>query len=311
MSMQTSVWLWGAFGAVLVALLVFDLGVVGRQKGVITVRESLLLTAGYVIVALVFGSAVFVWQGHDAGLEYLTGFVLEKSLSIDNIFVFVLIFNHFHVPREYQHRVLFWGVLGALVMRAVMIFAGAAVLRHFEWVIYIFGAIVIASGVRIMLKSDDEPDLEQNRILRFIRVRLPMTEDYEGHRFVVHRQGTRYATPLLLALITIELTDLVFALDSIPAIFGVTRDEFIIYTSNAFAILGLRALHFAVARLMRKFIYLHYGLSIVLILIGAKMIVEGFVHIPVWLTLLTTILVIAGAVVLSLIRTRREKAAAE
>jgi tellurite resistance protein TerC len=301
-------WFWAGFVVILAALLAFDLGVVGRQKSRIGVRESLLLTAGYVSVALLFGGAVFIFEGADKGLEYLTGYLLEKGLSVDNIFVFVLIFGHFQVPREYQHRVLFWGLLGALAMRAALIFAGTALLARLDWAIYVFAVIVIASGIRLLAKGEGAPDLEDNRILKFLRRHLRVTKDYDGRRFFVRRAGARYATPLTLTLVLIETSDLIFAFDSIPAIFGVTRDPFIIYTSNAFAILGLRALYFAVAGLMRRFELLHYGLAIMLILIGVKMIVGEFVEIPVWLTLSVTLLIIAGSVGLSLIRNRQAAA---
>jgi tellurite resistance protein TerC len=303
--MTTSLWLWCAFGAVLIALLAFDLFVVGRQRSAIGIRESLLLTAGYVVVALLFGGAIFLWRGADDGMAYLTGFLLEKTLSLDNMFVFVVIFAHFQVPKEYQHRVLFWGILGALVMRAVMIFAGAALINAVDWVIYVFAAIVIASGVRLLMKRGEEPDLERNRLLRMVRSHVPMTKEYAGRRFFVRRDGTRYATPLFLTVLLIEATDLVFALDSIPAIFGITRDPFLVYTSNAFAVLGLRALYFALAGMVRRFQYLDLGLSIVLILIGLKMIAEAFVEIPIWVTLAVTLVVIGGAILASLAKDRR------
>jgi tellurite resistance protein TerC len=302
---DASPWFWAGFVAVLAALLVFDLGVVGRWKRRIGVRESLLLTSSYVAIALLFGGAVFLFEGADKGLSYLTGYLLEASLSVDNIFVFVLIFGHFQVPREYQHRVLFWGVLGALIMRAVMIFAGTALLTRLDWLIYGFAAIVIASGARLLAKAEGEPDLEDNRILKFLRRHMRVTKDYDGRRFFVRREGVRYATPLLLTLVLIETSDLIFAFDSIPAIFGVTRDPFVIYTSNAFAILGLRTIYFAVAGLMRRFELLHYGLAVLLILIGAKMIAGAFVEIPVWLTLAATLLILGGSISLSLIRNRR------
>jgi tellurite resistance protein TerC len=303
--MEMSLWFWAAFAVLLIGLLAFDLGVIGRQRSAIGVRESLLLTAGYVAIALAFGAAIFWWRGSDDGMEYLTGFLLEKTLSVDNIFVFAVIFAHFRVPKEYQHRVLFWGVLGALLMRAVMIFGGTALINAVDWVIYLFALIVIASGVRLLRKRGEAPDLERNRLLRFVRRRVPMTKDYEGRRFFVRRDGTRCATPLFLTLVLIEASDLVFALDSIPAIFGVTRDPFIIYSSNAFAILGLRALYFAVAGMLRRFEHLDLGLAIVLILIGLKMITEGFVEIPIWLTLAATLLVIGGAILASLVSDRR------
>jgi len=223
----------------------------------------------------------------------------------EGLVVFVVIFAHFQVPKEHQHRVLLWGVAGALVMRALMILAGIALLNAVDWVIYVFALIVIASGVRLLIKRDEDPDLEQNRLLKLVRRFLPMTRSYDGRRFFVRRDGARCATPLLLTLILIEASDLVFALDSIPAIFGVTRDPFLIYTSNAFAVLGLRALYFAVAGMVRRFDYLDVGLSLVLILIGLKMIAEGFIEIPIWLMLSSVVGLIGGAVLLSLAKERR------
>jgi tellurite resistance protein TerC len=302
--------LWGGFLAFVLAMLAIDLGIFHKNAHEVSLKEAGVWSAVWVTLAATFNAGVYYWFGPQRGLEFTTGYLLEKALSVDNIFVFVVIFAHFQVAKEHQHRVLFWGVLGALAMRAVMIFAGIALINAVDWIIYLFAAIVIASGVRLLIKRDEAPDLEQNRLLRLVRRRLPMTKDYAGPRFFVRRGGTRCATPLLLTLILIETTDVVFALDSIPAIFGVTRDPLIIYTSNAFAVLGLRALYFAVAGMIRRFDHLDIGLSIVLILIGLKMVAEGFIEIPIWLTLAATLAIIGGAIVSSLAKDRRRTHAA-
>jgi tellurite resistance protein TerC len=294
---------WAAFGVIIAAALAFDLGVVGRKKGTIGVTFAAWLSVGYIALALAFGAGVYLLKGHQEGLEYFAGYALEKSLSLDNIFVFVVIFSQMKVPAEARHKVLFWGVIGALVMRAGMIFAGAALLHAMEWMIFVFGAIVIASGLKLLFRKDEPPDPEDNRLLRLLRRWLPMTKQYDGRRFLTTGDdGKRYATPLMAALVVVESSDLLFALDSIPAIFGITRDPFIVYTSNAFAILGLRALFFAVAGLIDKLRYLHYGLALLLVLIGIKMIVGEFVEIPVWVTLGGTVLLLAATTAASLLR---------
>ena len=294
---------WAAFGVIIIAALVFDLGVVGRKKGTISVKFAAWLSVGYIAIALAFGAGVYLLKGHQEGLEYFAGYALEKSLSLDNIFVFVVIFSQMKVPPEARHKVLFWGVIGALVMRAGMIFAGSALLNAMEWMIFVFGAVVIFSCIRLLFREDEPPDPEDNRLLRLLRRWLPMTKQYDGRRFLTTGDdGKRYATPLMAALVVIESSDLLFALDSIPAIFGITRDPFIVYTSNAFAILGLRALFFAIAGLIDKLRYLHYGLALLLVLIGIKMIVGEFVEIPVWVTLGGTVLLLAATTAASLLR---------
>ena len=238
--MNETVLLWAGFAAFIGVLLAFDLGVLSKGAKVISGREALLRCAAYFALAMAFAAGVFHFQGADKGLEFLTGYLIEYSLSIDNIFVIVLIFTHFAVPPQYQHRVLFWGILGALAMRGVLILAGSALIQEFHWIIYVFGAFLIFSGIKMLRSVDEEPDMENNRVVRFVRSRFTMTEGYEGERFFVTRDGVRMMTPLFLVLILIEVTDLVFAVDSIPAVFAVTTDPFIVWTSNVFAILGLQ-----------------------------------------------------------------------
>jgi tellurite resistance protein TerC len=298
---------WFGFAVVVAAALLFDLVIMGRRR-TITVRASLYMTAGYVGLALAFGAAVWVWRGPEPALTYLAAYLLEKTLSLDNIFVFLLIFQHFRVPREFQHRVLLWGILGALVLRAGFIFAGIALIHAFQWVIYLFGVVVIFGGLRILWRGHAAPDLESNRLLRLIRSRrLPMTSDYRGGAFFVRERGRWLATPLFAVVIMVESTDVIFALDSIPAIFGLTRDPFIIYSSNVFAILGLRALYFALAGVVERFRYLEYGLSLVLLMIGSKMLLESVVEIPPLATIGVTLTVLLGSAALSLWRCRMRR----
>ncbi|GAB7081093.1 TerC family protein [Megalodesulfovibrio paquesii] len=300
-------WMWIGFNLLVLLLLALDLGLLHRKGREISVREALLLTLGYVVLAGAFGLGLYFTLGPQAATEYFTGYLIEKSLSIDNIFVFVLIFMHFAVPRCSQHKVLFWGILGALVMRATLIVTGAAVIAAFSWLIYVFGAFLIVTGVKMLVAVGEEPDLEKNRVNRFMRRHFRVTEGFEGDRFLVRRNGVRYITPLLITLVLIEFTDVVFALDSIPAIFAITTDPFIVYTSNVFAILGLRALYFALVGVIHRFHYLKYGLSLVLVLVGTKMVINHFFAakiIPTEWTLLLTGLLIAGSVAFSLRRTR-------
>lgn len=299
--------MWIGFNALVLVLLALDLGVLHRKGREIGVREALLLSLGYVALALAFGVGVYRFLGPQAGTEYITGYLIEKSLSIDNIFVFVLVFLHFSVPRDCQHKVLFWGILGALVMRAALILAGAAILETFHWVIYVFGAFLVFTGVKMLVTVGQEPNLEENRINRFIRRHFRVTEGFEGRSFIVRRNGALHITPLLIVLALIEFTDLVFALDSIPAIFAITKDPFIIYTSNVFAILGLRALYFALAGVIHRFHYLKYGLSLVLVVVGGKMIVNAWFGekiVSTEMALLITSGIIAVSILVSALKTR-------
>ncbi|MGD9649326.1 MAG: TerC family protein [Dongiaceae bacterium] len=270
--MDISIWFWVGFLAFIAVMLALDLGVFHRKSHAITFKEASIWSAVWVTLALIFNGWVY-WQfGFEKAIEFLTGYVVEYSLSVDNIFVIVLLFNFFHTPDQYQHRVLFWGILGALVMRAALIFAGAALVAEYQWVIYIFGVFLIFTGVKMALSSDKPKDLANNFVLRYVRNHFRVTDNYEGHHFIVVRDGKVWITPLLLALIMVEFTDLIFAVDSIPAILAITQDTFIVFTSNAFAILGLRSMYFMLASLADKFHYLKYGLAAVLTFIGVKML---------------------------------------
>jgi tellurite resistance protein TerC len=301
---DASVWVWLGFAAFVGGLLAFDLGVLSNTSKAMSGREALVRCAAYVMLAMIFGAAIFYFQGSDTGLEFLTGYLIEYSLSIDNIFVMVLIFSHFEVRPQYQHRVLFWGIVGALVMRGALILAGTALIQQFHWIIYLFGAFLVFSGIKMLRSVNDEPDMENNRMVAFVRSRLRMTDGYEGKRFFVRREGALYATPLFLVLVLIEVTDIVFALDSIPAVFAVTTDPFIVWTSNVFAILGLRSLYFALAAIIHRFRYLKYGLSLVLVVVGIKMLLLDIYKIPTLVALGITAVLIGGSILISVVRTR-------
>lgn len=305
--MNTTIWAWVGFNLFVVALLALDLGVLHRKEREISVGEALWLSLLYIVLALLFGAGIFWTSGKQAGVEFLTGYFIEKSLSVDNIFVIVLTFNYFAVPAQYQHRVLFWGILGALVMRGILIFAGVQLIDNFTWMALVFGAFLIATGVKMLVVADAKPDIDNNVVLRFLRQRLRVTESYEGKRFFVRRDRVLYVTPLFLVLMLVEFTDLVFAVDSIPAIIAISKDPFIIYTANVFAILGLRALYFALAAIVPRFIYLKYALSLVLIVVGGKMIANYFYgekFIPTEWALAITAVLIGGSIAMSLLRTR-------
>ena len=312
-------WFWVVFNVGVVVLLAIDLGLAKRhQEQEISVTEALWRAFGYFALAMAFVAGVYYYRGSESSFEFLTGYLIEWSLSVDNIFVFVLIFTHFAVPPKYQHRVLFWGIIGALVMRGGLIYFGVTLIQSFHWIAFLFGAFLIASGIKMIIAANAEPDLEKNRVVKFIRQRFRVTEGYEGQNFFVRRNGLLYITPLFIVLILIELTDLVFALDSIPAIFAVSQDPFIVYTANVFAILGLRSIYFALAGVIHRFEYLKYGLSIVLVVVGVKMILNGIYgekFVPTEYALLITATLIFGSMILSLIKTRgklipREEAAA-
>lgn len=270
-----SIWVWGGFAAFILLMLSLDLGVFSRHAHTVTYREAIIWSAVWITLALAFAGGVFWLLGNQKGLEFLTGYVIELSLSVDNLFVFLLIFSYFQVPAKFQHRVLFWGVLGALVMRITMIFVGATLINAFQWVIYLFGAFLVFTGLRMFRGNDEKIDPEKNVVVRLVTRFVPIIRRYENEKFFTRDVDGRLAgTLLLLVLIIVEVTDLVFAVDSIPAIFAVTRDTFIVYTSNVFAILGLRSLYFLLAGVVEKFHYLKTGLAIVLTFIGAKMIAE-------------------------------------
>ncbi len=312
--MENSLWLWAGFNAFVLLLLALDLGVLHRKSRVIAVSEALWLSLFYIALALIFNAGVFYYLGNDKGYEFLTGYLIEKSLSIDNIFVIVLIFTHFAVPLQYQHRVLFWGIIGALIMRGALIYAGAALIDTFEWIVFVFGGFLVLTGLKMLTAAHQEPDMENNRIVSFARRNLGITDAYHGEKFFVKQAGKRLATPLFLALLMVEASDLIFAIDSIPAIFAVSKDPFIVYTSNVFAILGLRALYFALAGIIERFSYLKYALSLILIFVGGKMIANGLYPeekvIPTEWALLVTATLIGGAILLSFIFPKRKEAAA-
>lgn len=305
--MEITVWAWLGFNLFVLALLAFDLGVLHNREREIKIAEALWLSLLYVVLALLFAAGLFWLRGAQAGLEFLTGYLIEKSLSIDNIFVIVLIFTYFAIPAKYQHRVLFWGILGAVIMRGILIFAGVQLINSFAWIALVFGAFLIVTGVKMLLVADAKPDIDNNVVLKLLRRRLRVTESYEGKRFFVCRDGVLFVTPLFLVLMIVEFTDLVFAVDSIPAIIAISQEPFIIYTANVFAILGLRALYFVLAGIVPRFIYLKYALSLILIVVGGKMIANYFFggkFIPTELALLITAILIGGSIVLSLLRTR-------
>ena len=304
-------WVWLAFIGIVVTLLAFDLGVLHRDDHEIGVRESLLLSGGYIAVALAFGAWVWWYLGAQSGMDYYTGFMIEKSLSMDNVFVIALIFSFFAIPRQYQHRVLFWGILGVIVLRAIMIGLGATLVSQFSWVLYLFGAFLVFTGIKMWVIADDMPDIANNPLLRFLKRHMRLTDGLRGNAFWVREPDpatgklVRHATPLFLALVLVEFVDLIFAVDSVPAIFAITTDPFIVYTSNIFAILGLRALYFALAAMIHRFTYLKYALALVLVFIGSKIFLVGIVgKIPPSISLSVTLGLIAGGVVVSLWKTR-------
>jgi tellurite resistance protein TerC len=302
--MEIALWVWPAFTAFVVGLLVIDLFVFHRDAHEVSFREATVFSAVWVALGLSFGALVWVWWGGQAAGEYLAGYLIEKSLAIDNIFIFALIFGYFAVPAKYQHRVLFWGVLGALVFRAGFIAGGAALLERFHWTIYAFGAVLIVTGIRMALHRTQELHPERNPVVRLFRRVVPMTSDYRDQRLVVRDGGRWLATPLMAVLVLVETTDVIFAVDSIPAIFAVTDEPFLVFSSNAFAILGLRALYFMLAGMIERFVYLKLGLSAVLVFVGVKMTASDVVTIPISLSLVVIASIIAVAVAASLRATR-------
>lgn len=300
--MTNNPWLWIAFNLFVLVMLALDLGVFHRKAHVVSFKESITWSVVWVSLALVFNLGIWHFMGAQKGLEFFTGYLIEKSLSIDNVFVFALLFSHFTVPALYQHKVLFWGILGALVMRAAMIFLGAALITKFTWIIYVFGLFLILTGIKMIVKREDNLHPENNPVVLWFRKLMPVTSDYRGDHFFVRENGIRMATPLFVVLLLVEFSDLIFAVDSIPAIFAVTKDPFIVYTSNVFAILGLRSLYFALAGIIDKFHYLKVGLGVVLSFVGVKMLLG---HTP-WkidtsISLGVIVLVLALSVVCSLI----------
>ncbi len=304
--MPGPIWKWILFNAFVLAMLALDLGVFHRKTHEIKLKEALGWSTVWIALALLYNVGVYFWLGKVKALEFLTGYVLEKSLSVDNIFVFLLLFSYFRVPARYQHKVLFWGILGALVMRAVFIVVGVALLQRFEWVIFVFGVVLIYSGIKMATGKDEEVHPEHNPVLRLFRKAFPVTTDFEGDRFWVRRSTGLLATPLMVVLVVVETTDLIFAVDSIPAVLAISHDPFIVYTSNVFAILGLRALYFAMHGVMNLFHLLHYGLSVILVFVGLKMILSHWVKIPTVIALGVVAGVLALSVAASLIWPEKE-----
>jgi tellurite resistance protein TerC len=301
MLMSIQVLLWIIFNLFVVTMLALDLGIFHRTAHVVRVREALVWCALWVALALLFNLGIFLRLGSERALEFLTGYLLEYSLSVDNIFVFLMIFSYFRVPYLHQHKVLFWGILGALIMRATFILVGITLIEKFHWVIYIMGAFLIVTGIRMAIQKDEEIHPERNPVLRLVRRFVPVTEGYEGGSFFVRRAGRLLATPLFIVVLVVETTDVIFAVDSIPAILAVTLDPFIVYTSNVFAILGLRALYFALAGVMQLFHYLPYGLSCILVFVGIKMLLVDIYKVPIGIALGTVATVLAVSVVASIL----------
>ena len=304
--MTEQVWLWVGFNVFVLAMLALDLGVFHRKAHVVSLKESITWTVVWVVLALFFNGGVWHFYGSQKALEFFTGYLIEKSLSVDNVFVFALLFSYFAVPPVYQHKVLFWGILGALVMRAIMIAAGAALIAKFTWIIYVFGAFLILTGIKMVVKREEEIHPERNPVVKGFKKLMPVTADYREDRFFVKEGGRRWATPLFVVLLLVEFSDLIFAVDSIPAIFAVTTDPFIVYTSNVFAILGLRSLYFALAGVMDKFHYLKIGLGVVLSFVGVKMLLAHTAwEIPTLLSLGVVVLILTLSIVWSLLRPKK------
>jgi len=298
-------WFFVAFLAVVTVLLAIDLGVFQRKAHAVSVREALCWSTLWIVLSVLFGTWVYRNFGSKAGLEFFTGYIIEYTLSIDNIFVFILIFSYFKVPKDLHHKVLFWGILGALIMRGTFIYAGSRLLQAFHWIFYLFGAFLIFTGFKILRKNEEiEVDPDKNAIVRLFQRAVPMTSGYAGGRFFLRESGRLVATPLALVLVTVETTDLVFALDSIPAIFGITTDWFIVFTSNVCAILGLRSMYFLLAAVVDRFVYLGRGLGIVLMFVGVKMVLDDIVSIPVQVSLPVVAVILGLAVLLSLLKAR-------
>lgn len=299
--MTTELLFWIFFILFIALMMALDLGVFHRKSHIVTFKESLAWTLVWMGLAMTFNAIIYLWKGPDKAIEFLTGYLIELSLSVDNLFVFILIFGYFQVPQKYQHRVLFWGIIGALVLRVIFIFAGVALMEKFHWMIYLFGGILIISGYKMFFQKDKKIDPEKNPVLRLFKRFFPVTNQYEGSRFFVKQNNRWFATPLFLVLIIVETTDVIFAVDSVPAILAITTDTFIVFTSNAFAILGLRSLYFALAGIMNVFRYLHLGLASILIFIGLKMVLADVYKLPIEFALITVLSILIISIVASLL----------
>ena len=317
--MGQPLWLWASFLAIVFILLALDLGLFNKDNHEIGIAESLRMSGFYISIGLAFSIWIYIQLGASHAMDYVTGFLVEKSLSLDNIFVIALIFSALQIPRIYQHRVLFWGILGVVILRGVMIFSGAALVSQFHWILYLFAVFLIFTGVKLFFSGDDgeeDYDVNANPLMIFLRKRLPMTDGLRGQNFLVREKDPAsgrikwFATPLLLALLAVETADVIFAVDSVPAIFTITTESYVIYTSNIFAILGLRALFFALAAIIHKFAYLHYALSLVLVFIGSKVFIADFIiggKFPAWISLSVTATLLIGGVVISLYMDKKKE----
>jgi tellurite resistance protein TerC len=290
---------WIGFGAFVLVMLVLDLGVFRRKSDEISLKEALTWSAIWIGLALAFNVGIYHWHGSEKALQFFTGYVVELSLSVDNLFVFLLVFGYFRVPAQHRYKALFWGIIGALVMRAIFIAAGISLITRFHWIIYVFGVLLVASGIKMMLQRGKEIHPEKNPVLKLFRHFMDVTPEYEGGRFFVKQQGRILATPLFVVVLILESTDLVFAVDSVPAVLAITNDPFIVFTSNVFAILGLRSMFFALEGVMKRFHYLHYGLSAVLVFVGTKMLLAGFYKIPTWVSLMLIVSILAVSMIAS------------
>jgi len=302
--MEVNIWFWIGFNVFVLIMLSLDLGVFHRKTHQVNVKEALIWSIVWIFLAMVFNVFIYFQFGQFKALEFFTGYLIEKALSVDNIFVFVLIFSYFKTPAKYQHKVLFWGILGALIMRLIFIFAGVALLEKFHWSIYFFGAILIYTGIKMLTQKDKKIEPDKNPIIKFFKKLMPVTTELHGERFFIKQNNKNYATPLFFVLVMVEITDLIFAVDSIPAILAVTQDHFIVYTSNVFAIMGLRSLYFALVGIIDRFKYLALGLAIILIFVGLKMVSVDIYKIPIHYSLIIIILILISSILFSLNKTK-------
>ena len=292
---------WVGFNILIFILIAIDLGLLHKKSHVISVKEALIWSAGWIFISLTFNVGIYFWFGYDSALQFLTGYLIEKSLSVDNIFVFAILFSYFKVPPEHQHKVLMWGILGALVMRGALIAIGTALITNFHWIIFVLGAFLVYTGIKMALQKEISVNPEKNPVVNLAKKFIPISDDYDGDKFVTTVNGKKTFTPLLVVLLVVEVTDLMFAVDSIPAIFAITTDAFIVYTSNVFAILGLRALYFALSGVLNMFHYLKYGLGMVLSFVGTKMLISEFYIIPIPVALGAVAAILAISIVASIV----------
>lgn len=305
--MVIDIYVWLGFLGFVAIILALDLGVFHRKSHEVKIKEALIWSAVWISLALVFNYGIYAFLGKAKALEFLTGYLIEKSLSIDNLFVFIMLFSFFNVDTKYQHKVLFWGILGALFLRAIFIFAGVALISKFHWIIYIFGVFLVFTGFKMLFHKDEQIEPEKNPLVRLFKKFFPVSNELHGNKFFVKINAKTFATPLFIVLLIVEFTDLIFAVDSIPAILAISNDTFIIFTSNVFAILGLRALYFALAGITKYFHFLKYGLSAILVFIGIKMVIVGYFKIPISYSLLTIVAILVISVLLSLLFPQKEK----